>query len=272
MNIDSHTTLHLVIGNPVKHSFSPRLHQILYNLLDINAVMLAIENPALPDLINAIKTLSVKLTAITLPFKTDILTFVDSQSDAVTSLRAANTLLLRNGHVHAENTDVDGIMYALRKVNLKSKNVLIIGAGGSARAVGYALRDSQCHLFWMNKTVSHAEALCSQWGGKILHDSALNNIPIDIIINTTPVGMYPNISETPLTDFQFKPYHTVIDLIYTPKETRLLTEARSSGAYCISGLDMFIFQGIKQVSLLCDHTIDTEDLFKQCYAILDQTS
>jgi len=109
MPINAYTQLNLVIGNPIKHSESPRLHKIIYDKLGINAVMLAIENPNLPDLVQTIRTLGVRLTAVTLPFKTNILSYVDTQSETVTALQAANTLIFEGGKIHAENTDVVGI-------------------------------------------------------------------------------------------------------------------------------------------------------------------
>ena len=256
MQSKAHTQLNLVAGNPIRHSESPRLHQRIYDALGINAVMLAVENPPLPELIRSIRTLSIPLTAITLPFKTDILSYVDSQSDAVSTLHAANTLLLRQGKIHAENTDVDGILHALSRTDLHHQHVLIIGAGGAARAVGYALKSFHASLYWLNRTPEHAETLAAQWGGNVVTPEQLHALPLDIIINTTPIGMSPHVQATPLPDYLFKPHQTVFDLIYTPRETQLLAQARSAGAACISGINMFIAQAWQQVVLFQGKSLD----------------
>lgn len=247
MTIDTSTQLNLVIGNPVKHSRSPELHKRIYEQNGINAIMLAIENPNLSDLIVAMKTLNMGLIAVTLPFKTQIIQYADVINDAVKVLGAANTLILKNGQVHAHNTDVDGINAALKDVDLNNKKVLILGAGGAARAVAYALKDTHADLFWMNRTKENAEELSNQFGGTVVEQDKLGQI--DLIINTTSVGMSPKIDETPLPDYVFNQNQTVFDLVYTPKETRLLSEARKSGAHCISGEIMFVEQALKQVEL-----------------------
>jgi len=260
MPINAYTQLNLVIGNPIKHSESPRLHKIVYDALGINAVMLAVENPHLPELVQSIRSLSVKLTAVTSPYKASILSFVDTQSEAVTALKAANTLIYDQGKIHAENTDVEGIQKALANTALKEKNMLIIGAGGAARAVAYALKPHNPTLYWLNRTEANANQMVRMWGGSVAAHELIQDLPIDIIINTTPVGMAPNAEQTPLPGYVFKPEQTVFDLVYTPRHTRLLKEAHLAGATCISGIHMFIAQAIKQIELFSKKTMDNQAL------------
>jgi shikimate dehydrogenase len=260
MPINAYTQLNLVIGNPIKHSESPRLHKIVYDALGINAVMLAIENPHLPDLAHSIRALSVKLTAVTAPYKTSILSYVDTQSETVTALQAANTLIFDNGKIHAENTDVEGIRKALSNTDLDGKNILIIGAGGAARAVAYALKPHKPTLYWLNRTSDNANQLVKLWGGAVAPSELIQDLPIDIIINTTPIGMAPNADQTPLPGYVFKPEQTVFDLVYTPRQTRLLKEAHLAGATCISGVHMFVAQAIKQIELFSHKTMDNQAL------------
>lgn len=249
MPLDALTRLNMVIGHPTSHSQSPAMHEAIYHEFGINAVMLAVDNPTLTQYMQCIRTLSIGLTAVTLPFKTAVLDYVDSQSDDVKALKAANTLLLKNGKIHAENTDVHGIEQALIHTDLNNKHILILGAGGAARAVGFALSRKNATLYWLNRTPSHAEVLAQQWGGRLIESDQLAFIHIDIIINTTPVGMSPNIEQTPLPGYAFQAYQTVFDLIYTPEETVLLREARAQGAHCISGMVMFIAQARRQADL-----------------------
>lgn len=256
MQINADTTVNFVIGNPVKHSHSPILHQKIYEHVGINAVLLAIDNPDLTALINSIKTLGVQLTAVTLPFKTSILEHIDVCSDAVKALGAANTVILKEGFLHAYNTDVIGIKLALQDVDLDHKNILIIGAGGAARAVAYALKDKQSALFFMNRTQARAKILADHYSGVMVCEDDLNHLDIDIIINTTSVGMFPHTQASPLPYYEFKAHQTVFDLIYTPKETRLLYAAKAAGARCISGETLFIEQALAQVELCYGLAID----------------
>lgn len=249
MKINASTALNLVIGNPVRHSQSPALHQQLYESLGINSVMLALENPALPDLIHMIKSHSIKLTAVTLPFKTAIIAHADSVSDEVNALGAANTLILEDNKIIAHNTDVAGIQASLNGVDVSGKQILILGAGGAARAVAYSLKDAGAECYFLNRTHEKAKLLAEQFGGKAIEHAALKTLRPDIIINATPIGMSPNDSETPLPNYGFSAEQTVFDLIYTPAQTHFLREAKSAGAKCINGETMFLAQAKKQVEL-----------------------
>lgn len=257
MHIDSSTQLNFVIGSPIKQSKSPDIHCKMYKLLNINAVLLAIDTPNLSDFVQSMKTLNAKMCAITLPYKTDILQYVDSMSEEVKALGAANTLINREGKIHAFNTDVHGIQCGLKDVELNNKNVLIIGAGGAARATAYALKDSKVHLYWMNRTEDKVKPLIQMFGGTYLSSDQVRSQHIDIIINTTSVGMYPHTDESPLPEFTFNASQTVFDLIYNPQVTRLLREARQAGAKGISGERLFVEQAIKQIELCYDVKIDT---------------
>lgn len=249
MKLDATTALNVVIGSPVKHSQSPALHQKLYEELGVNAVMLAVENPDLSSLFQSIRTLNIGLTAVTLPFKTQVLAQCDSLSEEVKALQAANTLIYKNGNIKAYNTDVDGIKASLSKLDLAARSILIVGAGGAARACAYALKDSQASLFWTNRTLEKAQDLAAQWGGQALTLTQVYEQDFDLIINTTPVGMSPAVENTPLPDYPFHPKLIVFDLIYTPSETRLLREAKAAGSQIINGSIMFHVQAVKQIQL-----------------------
>ena len=110
--INQKTQLNMVIGFPLEHTKSPLLHNSVYHALSINAVLLAFPNKDLPSLIKTIKTLSIGLTAVTMPFKEKIIKYLDDYSPEVEALKAANTIILRQGKLHGYNTDVDGIKYA----------------------------------------------------------------------------------------------------------------------------------------------------------------
>lgn len=270
MKINSKTQLNMVIGHPLEHSQSPILHTLSYQLLGINAILLA-QPRLLPlkALITVIKTLGITLTAVTSPFKEKAINYLDHCSDEVNELQAANTIIQRDGKLYGYNTDIDGIDFALRHIALCDKKVLIIGAGGAARAAAYFLKKNQAQLFWINRTSKKVTALAKKFGGNIITGDELDDLSIDIIINTTPLGSYPNIHTSPLTDYVFSAEHVVFDMVYNPLMTPLLKQAQKRRATTISGLDMFIGQGLKQIELLTRQSL-TPTMIKKLRKILIQ--
>lgn len=257
--IDNKTQLNLVIGYPLLHSQSPILHNCAYHWLNCNAVMLAQPIQNLHALIQALQTLSVGLCAVTMPFKKDILGYCDHWSEEVKSLKAANTIINRSGKLYAYNTDLDGIAFALRNISLSNRNVLILGAGGASQALAYYLVKQQANLFWFNRTEANAQALIDLFGGKLLKTTdchELKDFRFDLIVNTTPLGMFPHVENSPLTNYQFTHQQVIFDMVYNPRETLLIKQAQAQGAQCISGIDMFVGQGLKQIELWLEQTID----------------
>jgi shikimate dehydrogenase len=258
--VTNKTTLNMVIGYPLEHTQSPILHNAIYDKLNIDSVLLAFAHPEPSHLVETIKTLKIGLTAITMPHKEMIIPYLNHRSEAVRTLKATNTIIQKNGELWGYNTDIDGIEYALKDTELSEKNVLIIGAGGAARAMGYVLNKHQANIYWLNRTPDKALTLIEEFGGQATDHFKLNKLAIDVIINTTPLGMFPNINQTPLNGEFFKPNQTVFDMIYNPLETKFLTEAKMAGAKTISGLEMFIAQGIKQISLWQDKDIHSDEI------------
>jgi shikimate dehydrogenase len=260
--LNNRTRLNMVIGYPLDHTQSPMLHNSVYNVLNCNTVMLAHSTTCLPSTLTALKTLSVGLTAVTMPFKEDILSYLDNMSEEVKQLKAANTVISHNGKLWGHNTDIDGIAYALRKITLVNKNVLIVGAGGAAHAAAFYLKKNNANIFWLNRTPKRASSAIELFGGKIINLNQLNELSINVIINATSLGMFPNINISPLPNYQFTAEHVIFDMVYNPIETMLLKNARLFGATCISGLDMFIAQGLKQIELWLNKAIITDNMIE----------
>lgn len=270
MKVTNETGLNMVIGNPLEHSQSPVLHEAIYKLLDINAVLLAKRHSQLKSLIQAIKILSVELIAVTLPFKEKVLKYIDQCSPEVIALKAANTLIQRNGTLYGFNTDVDGIEFALRDISLQNKNVLVIGAGGAARAMGYVLQNNNARIFWINRTRRKSIILANEFSGAVISNAKLNTLCVDIIINTTPVDLSPHNTISPLSEYTFGAHHVVFDMNYNPLMTNLLIRAKKSKAHIISGLDMFIGQGLKQIELFTGKRIYTPIIVDKLRKLLIQ--
>jgi len=261
--IDSKTKLNMILGYPLEHSFSPFLHNKIYTYLNYNAVFLAHSTFSLSESIRAAKAFSIGYMAITMPYKEAILDYVDEISDEVLKLKSANTLLLKNGNLSAFNTDLIGIEYALKEVTITNKNVLIVGAGGAARTLAYFLTKKNAKIFFLNRTKNKAEKLANEFSGQLVEKNELKKNQFDLIINTTPLGLFPNVQELPIENFKFHSEQTVFDMIYHPSETAFLQQANSQGAKCISGLDMFLVQGIKQVELYLNQSIYSLDLLRK---------
>jgi shikimate dehydrogenase len=268
MKITNETLLNIVIGCPIAHSKSPLLHNTLYQKLNIAAVLMPFAHPNLKPLIESIKTLQIPLTAVTMPFKEQVLKYLDVCSDEVNVLKAANTIIQNEGKLHGYNTDVDGIQYALAGVKLIDKSALIIGAGGAARAVAYVLQNAGAKIFWLNRTEKNARHLQKRFGGTLVTDKEIEQLPLDLIINTTPLGMHPYQNISPLRAYHFHPQQIVFDLIYNPLQTALLKQAEKNQAKIISGITMFIGQGIRQIELWLNQNIQAEN--KQLFLELKQ--
>ncbi len=249
----------MVVGHPLTHSLSPLLHNYIYRKLGLDAVMLAFPHPQVEGVVSAARSLGVPLTAVTIPHKETVSALVDEVDEVAKAVGAVNTVINRQGRLYGYNTDVVGVSYALRSVSLGKKNVLVVGAGGAARAVAYFLREKDANIFYLNRTADKAQVLADKFGGTVIDTAALSTTTFDLVVNTTPIGMYPRHQATPLPDFIFNSDQTVFDIVYNPLETILLRSARQQRASIISGLTMFIAQALEQVRLLSGQTMS----FKQ---------
>ncbi len=255
MNISPKTKLTAIIGNPVEHSLSPTLHNAIYKEENVDAVMLAFGNPDVVSLVAAIRALPIHLAAVTMPHKQTIMPLLDAIDDTARDIGAVNTVVNRGGTLTGYNTDVAGVAGALAGVTLKAKNVLLIGAGGAARTVAYFVGRAGANVFCHNRDREQAEALRASFGVTIIGEDALTATPFDVIVNATPIGMSPHVDAMPVPEGIIKKDAAVFDLVYSPLETKLLKTARAQGARAISGLTMFLAQGLEQERLWLEREI-----------------
>lgn len=270
MIFNGHTKLNTVIGYPLSHSKSPLLHNFIYRRLNINAVMLALENPKIGLLARIIKNFPSGLTCVTMPFKQAIMPFLDSIDERAKAIGAVNTVINKKGKLFGFNTDIDGIAFALRKVKPKNKTVLLLGAGGAARAAAYFLGKSGAKILYLNRTQSKALRLKKEFGGVVINPADLSRHQASVIINATSVGMNPKIFKTPFDKKYLKKGQVVFDVIYSSQPTRLLKEAKQAGATAISGMDMFIGQALRQIELYTGKKMDVIKLSKTARKILSR--
>ena len=243
------TKLTAVIGNPVIHSLSPFLHNTIFEREGIDAVWLAFKNSDIGSLVAAVRALPIHLTAVTLPHKETVVPFLDEVDEKARVIGSVNTIINTEGRLKGFNTDVVGIAKALSHTELKNKNVLVLGAGGVARAIAYHLREAGANMYSHDRTMLKSVNLCKKFGGTALEKENLNTVSYDVILNATPVGLPPNTEATPIPKKLIRSGATVFDLVYNPLQTTLMREAEEKGAHTISGIIMFLEQALEQERL-----------------------
>ncbi|MCL7389865.1 MAG: shikimate dehydrogenase [Thaumarchaeota archaeon] len=260
MEIDSETRLCCLIGHPVKHSISPQLHNSAFKHLGLNIVYLSfdIELRYLRRAVEGLKSLNVVGFNVTIPYKVAIIKLLDVLDSTAKETRAVNTVVLKNNELIGYNTDVEGIKRSL----LDSRNTLdgralIIGAGGAARAAVVALKNLGIkEIVIANRRIWRAAALVRMFKMNDLEMKSVSLAEVgrysrtsSIIINATPIGMWPRQDETPLSSNDIPGNSTVLDLVYNPLKTKLLEEAEKAGAETINGLKPLIEQAVKSFEL-----------------------
>jgi len=250
--LDSKTKLLGLIGHPVEHSLSPIMHNEALKDKNLNYIYLAfdVSDENLKYVVDGAKSLGIKGFNVTIPYKVDIMKYLDKIDKEAELIGAVNTVKIENDIAIGYNTDGLGARMSLEEEigKVEDKNILIIGAGGASRAVAFELAKNN-NITIINRTVEKARALSEEISEKLNKTICYNNLNIDIkefdiIIHTTPIGMYPNINTQPLIDTKdINENMVVMDLIYNPKETVLLKEAKKQGAKTINGLGMLVYQG-----------------------------
>ncbi|MDP3035182.1 MAG: shikimate dehydrogenase [Methanobacteriaceae archaeon] len=245
-----------LIGDPVGHSMSPPMHNAAFEYLglDFAYVPFNVKITALDEAIKGASALGIKGLNVTIPHKIKVLEFLDVIDNPAELIGAVNTIKFDSGKITGYNTDGIGAVRALEEfVLVKDKRVVIVGAGGAARAVAFQLILSGIEsITIINRTPEKALKLKNEIESKIDSNIFYGNLEIlekeiskaDILINTTPIGMYPHIDDTPLANASMMHSDLVVnDLVYSPMDTVLLKEAEKAGAKSVSGLKMLLYQG-----------------------------
>ncbi len=269
-----------VIGHPVKHSYSPLMHNIAYEIAGLNYIYLPFDVPSnqLKDAMKGMAALGIKGFNVTLPLKEKILPMLKDVSVEASIIGAVNTVVNEDGILRGYNTDVAGVIESLNPVKeeLAGSNVTIIGAGGASRSVIYALISTfkVGRINIVNRTEQTAESMKEYFSAKMFFDDfkAYALAPPDLvevfrdsklIVNTTTMGMTPDIDDSATTIKEsFMKGQIVFDVVYNPVKTKLLKLAESQGARIITGLKMFIEQGARSYELFCGEKMPVEKVYK----------
>ncbi len=267
MNIDTNTGILGLIGYPLGHSISPLIHNYSLKKMNLNYVYLAFELK--PDIfykgIEGLKALNIKGFNITIPYKKKILSHLDQVDQIADNIGAVNTVVNNDGKLKGYNTDAYGFKKMLEKdgdFSIQGKKALIVGAGGASRSAGTVLCESGIkELYILNRTRDKAENLAQIWKEKypdVFIKSEELNIDfykplmkkIDLLIDTTPVGMEPEVDVKPVIDRDcFHSSMLVVDLVYNPPQTTILKAAKKSGARTLNGMPMLLYQAAEAFKL-----------------------
>jgi len=250
MIIDQKTELYGVLGNPIGHSLSPAMHNAGFSASGRNAVYVAFEARDLDGCIRGIRALGIRGVSVTIPHKSAVIPLLDEVDCLAKRIGAVNTVVNDHGHLVGYNTDAVGALKALEeKIELPGRTCLMIGAGGAARAIGFMLRDYGVYLSISNRSTRRGEDLAGALGCPFVPLQEAKGMQADLLIQTTPIGMYPYEDQCSISPDVLREGMVVMDVIYNPLETRLLKIARARGCLTIDGLGMFIHQGAEQFRL-----------------------
>jgi 3-dehydroquinate dehydratase/shikimate dehydrogenase len=246
-----------VIGDPVAHSLSPLIHNAAFRAIGNNSVYVPFRIPRvdLADSLREFEQLPVHGYSVTIPHKEAAATLAQERAPEVEWTKAANTLIRQEGNgFTAQNTDVGAAVESLRvalqsldePLRLTGRTVLIVGAGGVARAIARGLTQEGALPTITNRTLERAQKLAEEVGCRYCDWAARHTVITDVLINCTPVGMHPNVDESPVHHSVFRPGMLVFDTVYTPETTLLIREARDRGCRILTGVDMFVRQAAMQ--------------------------
>lgn len=264
MEINVQTQFCGIIGNPVEHSLSPAIHNAAFRKLGLNCVYLAWKVESIGDAVKGLRALGNFLGAsVTIPHKVSAVPFLDEIEPTARKIGAINTIVAESGRLIGYNTDATGALRALREggVTLTGRRIAMLGSGGAARAIAFALaaESGADKLTLLGVDNNERAALASDLRSKtalkveedVLDENSLGRIVPDaqVLIHCTPIGMSPKADATCVPASLLHPGLAVMDIVYNPRETRLLMEAKRAGCKTISGLEMFLNQAVTQCEL-----------------------
>jgi 3-dehydroquinate dehydratase / shikimate dehydrogenase len=270
--LNAETSVYGVIGDPVAQSFSPALHNLMFRQTGLNAIYLPFRVPRgeLPDSIQAFDSIPVSGYSVTIPHKEQAAALAVTADERVRETGAANTLVKRTDGFHAFNTDYEAAIEGLKRnmpveegkrKEIKETGAMVLGSGGAARAVAHALHRAGANPIWVvGRSVERTERLAAEVHGKAVEWAARHNIDCGIVVNCTPIGMHPNLDESPLHGGFLKPGMVVFDTVYNPEQTLLIKEAKARGCQTVTGVEMFVRQAAMQFELFTGEKADLETM------------
>lgn len=264
--INSKTKIYGIIGHPIEHSLSPIMHNAVFKEKNINAIYLAFNVKNLENAIKGAKSLNFSGLNVTIPYKIDVIKFLDEISEEAKLINAVNTIKFENDKISGYNTDGIGAIRAIEeKIKVKGKKIFIFGAGGAARAIIFQAILNGAEIYITNRTIEKAKILSEEVFKKLnkkievvkFENNKNNNIKnikeilkeCDIIINTTSVGMFPNVYDSIIDEDIIPENKIAMDIVYNPLQTKFLKFANNKGCEIITGEKMLIYQGAEALKI-----------------------
>ena len=273
MEFNTQTQFCGVIGNPVEHSLSPAIHNAAFQKLGLNFVYLAWKVDSIGPAINGLRALgNFRGASVTIPHKVSALSFLDHVESTARQIGAINTILSEKGELTGYNTDATGALRALREagVEMKGRAIVLLGSGGAARAIAFALaaESGAGQLTILGIDEKERSALSADLRSKTslaMADFPLNETTLSrtlpgahLLIHCTPIGMSPRVEETCVPARWLHAGLAVMDIVYNPRDTRLLKDAARAGCKTVPGLEMFLHQAAAQFELWTNRPAPTD--------------
>lgn len=236
-----------LIGEKLGHSFSKEIHE---KLADYQYNITPLTREEFPEFM---KARDFKAINVTIPYKCDVIPYLDEMDSNAKSIGAVNTIVNKEGRLIGHNTDFSGFLYMVEhhKVTIEGKKMLVIGNGGASKAVIAVLNHLQAKEIIIIDIVSGPSVITKE-------EAVKNHTDVDVIINTSPVGMYPNVDQSPIDLTLFPHFKAVLDIIYNPLQTKLTKQASELGMQAINGLEMLVGQAKYAVEFFLDKSIDDD--------------
>ena len=260
--VDAATKVYGVAGDPVAQSLSPAIMNAALRRENVNGVYLALHAKSLKDLLTCIRDIPIHGLSITMPYKQTILSHLDNTDPYTAKTGACNTVVRsQDGKLYGFNTDTSGVVRPLeQRMTLTDAKILVLGAGGAARAAVFGLKDRGAQISILNRSLAAAHKLARSARARTIKRADLKKLEFDVIINATPVGM-GNPKDSPLNADEIKAKY-VFDMVYDPSETRLLQLAKERGCETIPGSEMFVHQAARQFEIWTGKPAPREDMLR----------
>src|ERR1700719_2358899 len=260
--VDPATRVYGVAGDPIEHSLSPVIMNAAMRRENVNSVYLPLHAKTLKDLLYCIREIPLHGVSITMPYKQSIVENLDNTDAHTTKTGACNTVVRgQDGKLYGFNTDIARVIRPLeQRLTIENAKVLVLGAGGAARAAVFGLKERGAEVWILNRTSAKAQKLARQAKVHSIKRADLRKLAFDVIINATPIGM-GNTRDCPLKDEEIKA-RVVFDMVYDPVETRLLQVARAKGIAVIPGIEMFVHQAARQFEIWTGKPAPADDMLR----------
>ncbi|ADB18672.1 shikimate 5-dehydrogenase [Pirellula staleyi DSM 6068] len=262
-DINADTEVFGVVADPVGHSMSPLLHNAAFRALSMNRVYLPLRVPRehLAKFLQDCPELGIKGLSVTIPHKEEVIQHLVKTDDATTEIAACNTVIWKEGKPVGYNTDYRASMASIDRLfggdekqsGLAGKTALLLGAGGVSKAIACGLRRRGCDVVIASRTLEKSEALAKKFKARTIDWKLRHSVQAHLVVNGTPLGMHPNLDESPIDEGYFSTDMVAFDTVYNPEQTLFIKRAREAGAKTITGIDMFVGQAALQFKLFTAH-------------------